>query len=61
MRPIYIFYILLILLLSNLVSSTDFGYDSSVLPILQPEETTTTNIIEGANYSINVNQSDYWG
>ena len=52
MKPIYIFYILLILLLSNLVYSIDFGYSNPTLPTLQPEETTGTVLNNITNYSI---------
>jgi hypothetical protein len=45
---------------SSFVYASDYGYQNPNLPTLQPEEETGTTIIEGANYSINTNRSDFW-
>ena len=37
-----------------------FGYNNPNLPKLTKEIVTEEGIISGANYSINVNNSDYW-
>jgi len=55
-----IFFFILLVLFSSFVYA-DFGYNNPSLPTLQPDEPIGgTTLIEGANYSINVNRTDYW-
>ena len=52
-------YILLGVLMSGIVIA-DFGFNNPKLPQLQPLEEEPEEIIEGANYSINVNRTEFW-
>ena len=63
-KPI-LFFVLVVLISSFSSLATpclagDYGYSNPTLPTLQPEVSTGTNIVIGANYSINVNRSDNW-
>ena len=50
----------ILIIFSSLTYASDFGINNPELPTLQPDEEFQEPILEGANYSIDVNRSDFW-